>query len=56
MSFCLGPEGSNGFLFTNEWFTYFSVKELKVPKVPYSEMGGSHVFLFRNWRFQRFPI
>ena len=48
MSFCLGPEGSNGFLFRNEWFTCFSVKELKVPKVPYSEIGGSNVFLHRS--------
>ena len=38
------------------WFQWFSVWELKVPMVPYLEMGGSHVFLFRNWRFQRFPI
>ena len=25
-------------------------------KVPYLEMGGSNGFVFRNWRFQRFPI
>ena len=30
------------------WFRCFSVKELKVPMVPYLEMGVSHVFLFRN--------
>ena len=56
MFFCLGTEGSNGSLFRNEWFQCFSVEELKVPLVSYFEMGGSHVFLFRNWRFQWFPI
>ena len=30
------------------WFQWFSVWELKVPMVPYLEMGGSNVFLFRN--------
>ena len=34
----------------------FSVKELKVSKVPYLEICGSNVFLFRNSRFQWFPI
>ena len=45
---CLGTDGSNCFLFRNGWFQCFSVKELKVPMVPYLEMGGSNVFLFRN--------
>ena len=45
---CLGTEGSNGSLFRNVCFTCFSVEELKVPKVPYLEMRGSNVFLFRN--------
>ena len=40
MVFCLGTEGSNGSLFRNGWFNRFSVKELKVPKVPYLEMGA----------------
>ena len=48
MVFSLGTEGSNGSLFRNGWFQCFSVKELKVPMVPYLEMGVSHVFLFRN--------
>ena len=30
------------------WFQWFSVQELKVPKVSLLEMGGSNVFLFRN--------
>ena len=30
------------------WFQCFSVEELKVPMVPYLEMGVSHVFVFRN--------
>ena len=30
------------------YVTCFSVYELKVPKVPYLEMGGSNGFLFRN--------
>ena len=38
--FYLGSEGSKGSLFRNGWFHWFSVKELKVPKVPYLEMGG----------------
>ena len=45
---------SNGSLFRNGWFLWFSVWELKVPMVPYLEMGGSNVFLFRNLRFQSF--
>ena len=45
---CLGTKGSTGFLFRNGWFTCISVKELKVPKVPYSEIGASNVFLHRN--------
>ena len=48
MVFGLGTEGSNGSLFRNGWFQCFSVKELKVPMVPYLEMGVSHVFLFKN--------
>ena len=48
MVFSLGTEGSNGSSFRNGWFQCFSVKELKVPMVPYLEMGVSHVFLFRN--------
>ena len=39
---------SNGSLFRNGWFQWFSVWELKVPNVPYLEMGGSNVFLFRS--------
>ena len=27
---------------------WFSVWELKVPMLPYLEMGGSNVFLYRN--------
>ena len=46
--FCLGTEGSNGSLFRNRWFQCFPVQELKVPNVPYLEMGGSNGFLFRN--------
>ena len=38
--FCLGTEGSKGSLFRNGGFCCFSVKELKVPKVPYLEMEG----------------
>ena len=38
----------NGSLFRNGWFQWFYVWELKVPKVPYLDMGGSNVFLFRN--------
>ena len=30
------------------WFQWFSVKELKVPMVPYLEMGVSNGFLFGN--------
>ena len=48
MVFCLGTEGSIGSLFRNGWFHCFSVQEPKVPKVPYLEMDGSNVFLFRN--------
>ena len=56
MFFCLGTEGSNGYLFRNVWFQWFSVLELKVPKVPYLEMGGSNGFLFRNGWFQCFSV
>ena len=48
MVFCLGTEGSKGSLFKNGWFQWFSVKELKVSTVPYLEMCGTIVFLFRN--------
>ena len=40
----LGTEGSNGFLFRNGCYQWFSVWEM----VPYLEMGGSNVFLYRN--------
>ena len=56
MVFCLGTEGSKRSLFRNGWFQCFSVSELKVPMVPYLEMGGSNGFLFGNSRFQWFPI
>ena len=45
---CLGTEGSKGSLFRNGWFHLFPVQELKVPMVPYLEMGGSNGFLFGN--------
>ena len=48
MVFCLGTEGSKGSLFRNGWFHCVFVWELKVPKVPYLEMGGTNVFLYRN--------
>ena len=48
MVFLLGTEGSKSSLFRNAWFQCFSVEELKVLMVPYLEMGGSNVFLFRN--------
>ena len=48
MVFCLGTEGSNGSLFRNEWFQWFTVWEVNVTKVPYLEKGGSNVFLFRS--------
>ena len=48
MFFCLGTEGSNGSLFRNGWIQWFYVLELKVPMVPYLEMGGSNVFFYRN--------
>ena len=35
-------------LFRNGWFQWFSVWELKVPMVPYLEMGGFNVFMYRN--------
>ena len=56
MFFCLGTEGSESSLLRNGWIQFFSVKELKVPLVPYLEMGGSNGFLFRNRRFQKFSI
>ena len=37
-------------LFRNGWFQYFSVWELKVPKVPYLEIGGSSGFLVKIGR------
>ena len=54
MFFCLGTEGSKGSLLRTWWFQCFPVKELKDRKVPYLEMGGSNVFLYRNLRFQGF--
>ena len=48
MVFCLGTEGSKSSLLINGWFQLFSVKELKVPMVPYLEIDVAHVFLFRN--------
>ena len=30
------------------WFQIISVEELKVPMVPYLEMGGSNFFVFRS--------
>ena len=61
---CVGTEGSKGSLFRNGWFQWFSVWEVKVPVVPYLEMGGSNVFcigtegskgsLLRNGWFQWF--
>ena len=50
MVFCLGTEGSKISLFRNGWFQCFPVQELKVPKVPYLEMGGYKVFMFRKDR------
>ena len=48
MVLCLGTEEFKSALLGNGWFHSFSVKELKVPMVPYLEMGVSHVFLIRN--------
>ena len=49
MIFRLGTEGSNGSLFKKMGGSNgFSVKELKVPMVPYLERGVSDVFLFMN--------
>ena len=48
MVFCLGTEGSEGSLFRNGWFQWFSVKELKVQKVLFLEIGGSSGFPFMN--------
>ena len=55
----VGGGGGGGFFFfkqktayeigTGDWSSDVCSSDL----VP---MGGSHVFLFRNWRFQRFPI
>ena len=44
----LETEGSNGSLFRYVKLQCFPVHELKVPKAPYLEMGGSNVFLFIN--------
>ena len=44
MVFCLGTEGSKGSLLKNGWFQCFPVQELKVPNVPYLDMGGSNGF------------
>ena len=48
MAFCLGTEGSKSSLLRSQWFQCFSVIEMKVPMVPYIEVGVSHVFLFRS--------
>ena len=48
MAFCLGTEGSRSSLLRNGWFQCFSVKRLKVPMVPFLEMGVSHVLLYSN--------
>ena len=55
MFFCLGIEGSKGSLFRNEWFQCFPVKELKVPKDPYSEKGGSNVFSVQELKVPKVP-
>ena len=39
---------SSDLLLRNGGFQWFSVKELKVPMVPYLEMGGSNVFCLRS--------
>ena len=48
IGFLLRTEGSKGSLFRNGLFQCFSVKEQKVPKVPYLEMGALNDFLFRK--------
>ena len=56
MFFCLGTEGSNGSLFRNGWFQWFSFWELIVPMDPYLEIDGSNVFLFRfQWNLLKVP-
>ena len=52
---CIVTEGSKGSLFRNGWFECFSVQELKVPEVPYLEMGGSNGLLFRSRRVTKVP-
>ena len=42
-------------LFRNGWFQCFFVKELKVPKVPYFEMGGSKVFSVKELKVPKVP-
>ena len=59
MVFCLGTEGIKSSLIRNGWFQCFSVKEVKVPKVPYLKIVVPMVFclgtesikssLFKNW-------
>ena len=44
----LGTEGTKSSLLRNGCFRGFSVKELKVPMIPYLEIGGSNVFLYKN--------
>ena len=63
---CIGTEGSKGSLFRNGWFQCYSVKELKVPMVPYLDwvfhmfflLGteGSKGSLFRNVCFTCFSV
>ena len=43
---CFGSYGSNGFLFSYGCLHWFSVLELKVPMVPYLDMGGSNGLMF----------
>ena len=55
MFFCLGTEGSIYSLFSNGWFRWFSVKELKVPMVPDLETGVSHVFSVKELKVPKVP-
>ena len=43
-------------ILTCDWSSDVCSSDLKVPKAPKFEMGGSNVFLFMNRRFQKFPI
>ena len=55
MVFCLGTIGSKGSLFRNGWLHCFSVWELKVPKVPYLEMGFFQCFPAKELKVQKVP-